>query len=111
MEALEEEHKKRIEVFLTPLFIILYFLIRLVFLLCLLHPKYHEKNSEIRQLGSIYDLKRGSGKSTPHASLEENTTWDLVEDIEKLRKHLGIEEWMVLPSFLCNKAWMISLSN
>eukprot|EP00250_Pteridium_aquilinum_P006395 c16334_g1_i1 orf=45-1043(+) len=39
--------------------------------------------------------QRGSGKSTPHACLEENTTWDLVEDIEKLRKHLDIQEWLV----------------
>jgi proline iminopeptidase len=39
--------------------------------------------------------QRGSGKSTPHASLEENTTWHLVEDIEKLRVHLGIEQWLV----------------
>jgi len=39
--------------------------------------------------------QRGSGKSTPHASLEENTTWHLVEDIEKLRNHLGIESWQV----------------
>jgi proline iminopeptidase len=39
--------------------------------------------------------QRGSGKSTPHASLEENTTWHLVEDIEKLRLHLGIESWVV----------------
>ena len=30
--------------------------------------------------------QRGSGKSTPYASLEENTTWDLVEDTEKLRE-------------------------
>src|SRR5438045_6567041 len=34
--------------------------------------------------------QRGSGKSTPHASLEDNTTWHLVEDIEKLRAHLRI---------------------
>ena len=27
--------------------------------------------------------QRGCGKSTPHAELEENTTWDLVDDIEK----------------------------
>ncbi len=40
--------------------------------------------------------QRGSGKSTPHASLEENTTWHLVEDIETLRKHLGIAKWVVL---------------
>ncbi len=39
--------------------------------------------------------QRGSGQSTPHASLEENTTWALVEDIEKLRAHLGIEDWHV----------------
>jgi len=39
--------------------------------------------------------QRGSGKSTPAASLEENTTWDLVADIEKLRQHLGIERWQV----------------
>jgi proline iminopeptidase len=39
--------------------------------------------------------QRGSGQSTPHASLEENTTWALVEDIEKLREHLGVEDWHV----------------
>ncbi|MEK7859721.1 MAG: prolyl aminopeptidase [Elusimicrobiota bacterium] len=39
--------------------------------------------------------QRGCGKSTPHAELRENTTWDLVEDIEKLRRHLGIERWVV----------------
>jgi proline iminopeptidase len=39
--------------------------------------------------------QRGSGKSTPHACLEENTTWHLVEDIEKIREHLGIDSWVV----------------
>ena len=39
--------------------------------------------------------QRGCGKSTPHASLEKNTTWDLVADIERLRTHLGIEAWQV----------------
>lgn len=39
--------------------------------------------------------QRGCGKSTPHACLEHNTTPDLVEDIEKLRKFLQIEKWMV----------------
>jgi proline iminopeptidase len=39
--------------------------------------------------------QRGSGKSTPHASLEDNTTWHLVSDIEALRMHLGIEKWQV----------------
>jgi proline iminopeptidase len=39
--------------------------------------------------------QRGAGKSTPHANLEENTTWHLVEDIEKIREHLGIDRWQV----------------
>jgi proline iminopeptidase len=42
----------------------------------------------------LYD-QRGCGQSTPHAELRENTTWDLVEDTEKLRRHLGIEKWVV----------------
>src|SRR5215470_9137199 len=43
----------------------------------------------------ILFAQRGCGKSTPHASLEDNTTWHLVSDIEALRKHLGIERWQV----------------
>ncbi len=39
--------------------------------------------------------QRGSGRSTPHASLEENTTWHLVSDIEQLREHLRIDTWQV----------------
>jgi proline iminopeptidase len=39
--------------------------------------------------------QRGCGRSTPFAELRENTTWDLVEDIERLREHLGIEQWAV----------------
>ena len=39
--------------------------------------------------------QRGCGRSTPHAELEDNTTWDLVADIERLRTHLGIERWQV----------------
>ena len=39
--------------------------------------------------------QRGSGRSTPHAELEENTTWHLVADIERLREHLGIDAWVV----------------
>ena len=39
--------------------------------------------------------QRGCGRSTPHASLEDNTTWDLVADIERLREHLGVERWQV----------------
>lgn len=39
--------------------------------------------------------QRGCGKSTPHAELTENTTWHLVDDIEKLRSHLAIDQWTV----------------
>ncbi len=39
--------------------------------------------------------QRGCGKSTPFASLEANTTWDLVADIEALRAHLGLDRWQV----------------
>jgi proline iminopeptidase len=39
--------------------------------------------------------QRGSGRSTPHADLTDNSTWDLVADIEKLRMHLGIARWQV----------------
>ena len=37
--------------------------------------------------------QRGCGRSTPHASLEANTTWDLVADMERLRETLGIARW------------------
>ena len=39
--------------------------------------------------------QRGCGKSTPFAELNENTTWDLVNDIEKIRNHLNIDQWVV----------------
>ncbi|NOK33516.1 prolyl aminopeptidase [Corallococcus exercitus] len=39
--------------------------------------------------------QRGCGRSTPHASLEMNTTWDLVADMERLREHLDLERWML----------------
>jgi proline iminopeptidase len=39
--------------------------------------------------------QRGCGRSVPHAELRENTTWDLVADIERLRKWLGIDCWGV----------------
>jgi proline iminopeptidase len=53
---------------------------------------------------SLFDLEfyrvilldqRGAGKSTPAASIEENTTWDLVEDLEKLKLHLKIDKWLL----------------
>ena len=39
--------------------------------------------------------QRGSGKSTPSGEIRDNTTWHLVDDIERLRRHLGIERWIV----------------
>jgi proline iminopeptidase len=39
--------------------------------------------------------QRGCGQSKPYAELRENTTWDLVSDIEKIREHLGIQKWVV----------------
>ena len=42
----------------------------------------------------IFD-QRGCGQSTPHASLEDNTTWHLVSDMEKIREHLAIDRWQV----------------
>jgi proline iminopeptidase len=43
---------------------------------------------------ALFD-QRGCGKSRPNASLEANTTWTLIEDIERLRVHLGVEKWTV----------------
>jgi proline iminopeptidase len=44
---------------------------------------------------SVLFDQRGCGKSRPNASLEDNTTWALIADIERLRVHLGIEKWTV----------------
>ncbi|KAI0058171.1 proline iminopeptidase [Artomyces pyxidatus] len=43
----------------------------------------------------IFLDQRGAGKSEPSACLEENTTWDLVKDVERLREHLKIDKWHV----------------
>lgn len=40
--------------------------------------------------------QRGCGRSSPHASLEDNTTWHLVADMEQLREHLGIARWQLM---------------
>lgn len=39
--------------------------------------------------------QRGCGRSIPHASLDRNTTWDLVADMERIREHLGIDKWVL----------------
>jgi proline iminopeptidase len=43
---------------------------------------------------ALFD-QRGCGRSRPNASLEDNTTWSLIADIERLRVHLGVEKWTV----------------
>ena len=43
---------------------------------------------------TLFD-QRGCGRSTPHASLEANTTWHLVADIERLRVLAGVDRWLV----------------
>src|SRR5215475_2705722 len=44
--------------------------------------------------------QRGCGRSTPHAELRENTTWDLIDDIERVREKLGIQKWLVFGGSL-----------
>lgn len=39
--------------------------------------------------------QRGCGRSTPHGSVDNNTTADLIEDIEKIREHLNIKQWLI----------------
>ena len=39
--------------------------------------------------------QRGCGRSRPHASVEANTTWHLVRDIERIRAAMGVDRWIV----------------
>ncbi len=39
--------------------------------------------------------QRGCGRSTPHAEIEANTTWDLIADIERVRERYGVDKWLV----------------
>ncbi len=39
--------------------------------------------------------QRGCGRSLPHASIDDNTTWHLVADMERLREHVGVERWQL----------------
>ena len=43
--------------------------------------------------------QRGCGRSRPYACVEDNTTWDLVADIERVREMLGIRTWLVLGQY------------
>lgn len=49
--------------------------------------------------------QRGSGQSTPFADLNNNTTQDLLADIERIRNHLGIEKWVI-----CGGSWGATLA-
>jgi proline iminopeptidase len=42
----------------------------------------------------VFD-QRGAGRSLPHGEIEDNTTPLLVADMERLRRHLGVERWVV----------------
>jgi proline iminopeptidase len=57
---------------------------------------YYRRLIDRSRYRAIFFEQRGCGRSTPLASLENNTTWHLVEDIERLRQHLKIERWHIL---------------
>ncbi|MFN8619925.1 MAG: prolyl aminopeptidase [Chloroflexota bacterium] len=57
-------------------------------------PKHRQLFDPDRYDVLLFD-QRGCGRSTPHASLEANTTWDLVADIERLRELAGVDRWLV----------------
>lgn len=56
---------------------------------------YHRRFFDPRRYRTVLFDQRGAGKSTPFADLQDNTTQDLVADIERLRVHLGIGRWLV----------------
>ena len=56
---------------------------------------YHPRFFNPQKYRIILLDQRGSGKSIPHASLDENTTQHLIDDLEKLRAHLAIDQWVV----------------
>ena len=56
---------------------------------------YHARFFDPQRYRIILFDQRGAGRSTPHACLEENTTQDLVNDIEQLRNHLEVDKWVV----------------
>ncbi|MDB5878188.1 MAG: pip [Variovorax sp.] len=57
-------------------------------------PAHRQLFDPVRYDVLLFD-QRGCGRSTPHAGLEANTTWHLVDDIERLRKIAGVESWLV----------------
>ncbi len=59
-----------------------------------INPTYRQFFNPLKWRVILFD-QRGCGKSTPHAELAGNNTWELVNDIEKIRTHLGIDRWTV----------------
>jgi proline iminopeptidase len=62
---------------------------------------WHRRLFDPRAYRVVLFDQRGCGRSTPHASVPEtglanNHTWNLVADIERLRRHLKIDRWLVL---------------
>ena len=58
-------------------------------------PAHRQLFDPTRACVLLFD-QRGCGRSRPHASLDANTTWHLVADIERLRLMLGVKRWLVL---------------
>jgi proline iminopeptidase len=57
--------------------------------------EYHRRFFNPERYRIVLFDQRGAGKSTPHAALQHNTTWDLVADIETIRQQLRIDRWLV----------------
>jgi proline iminopeptidase len=57
---------------------------------------YHRRFLDPNVYRMVLFDQRGAGRSTPHASLESNTTQHLLADLELLREHLGINRWLLL---------------
>jgi proline iminopeptidase len=56
---------------------------------------YHRRFFDPARYRIVLFDQRGAGRSTPFADLTDNTTWHLVDDIEAIREHCGIERWVV----------------
>ena len=56
---------------------------------------YHRRFFDPERYRIILFDQRGSGRSTPHSSLQDNTTQALVADMERIREFLGIDQWLV----------------
>lgn len=57
--------------------------------------EYHRRYFDPEIYRIILFDQRGAGRSTPHASLERNTTWHLLADMERIRGHLGVDRWVL----------------